>query len=217
MLLIIVLVPFLPLLISRQWDWVEAWIYAFIGIFGFAISRVLAARRHPDLLAERARFLQHDDTKSWDKVLSPLVGLGGAMIPLVAGLDALYDWSPSFSLPLKILAMILLLAGYVWGTWALMENRFFSGTVRIQSERGHEVVSSGPYHWLRHPGYTGALLTFLATPVFLDSWWAFLPALLLSIVLIIRTNLEDKTLQDELPGYREYAQQVRYRLLPKVW
>jgi protein-S-isoprenylcysteine O-methyltransferase Ste14 len=217
MLFFVVVIPFLPLLISRQWDWWEAWIYAIIGILGFATSRILAARRHPDLLAERARLLQHEDAKPWDKLLSPLVGLGGGLIPLVVGLDALYGWSPPFSVPAKIVALFIILAGYALGTWALMENRFFSSMVRIQTDRGHQVVSSGPYRWIRHPGYTGALLTYLATPIFLDSRWAFLPALFLTIVLVIRTRLEDKALQDELEGYRAYTIRVRYRLLPGVW
>jgi protein-S-isoprenylcysteine O-methyltransferase Ste14 len=217
MLFFLVVIPFLPLLISRDWDWWEAWVYAIIGILGFAISRVLAARRHPDLLAERARFLQHEDAKPWDKLLSPLVGLGGGLIPLVVGLDALFDWSPPFSLPVKILALVIILAGYALGSYALIENRFFSGMVRIQTDRGHQVVSSGPYRWIRHPGYTGALLTYLATPLFLDSRWAFLPVIFITIVLVIRTSLEDKILQDELQDYSDYARRVRYRLLPGVW
>jgi protein-S-isoprenylcysteine O-methyltransferase Ste14 len=89
--------------------------------------------------------------------------------------------------------------------------------VRIQTERGHQVVSTGPYRWMRHPGYAGALLAYLATPFFLDSQWAILPAIFISIVLVIRTSLEDRTLQEELPGYREYAGRVHYRLLPGVW
>ena len=217
MLFFIVVIPFLPLLISRQWDWWEAWVYAIISILGFAISRALAARRHPDLLAERARFLQHEDAKPWDKLLSPLLGLGGVLLPLVVGLDALFGWSPPFSLPVKILALLIILAGYALGSYALIENRFFSGVVRIQTDRGHQVVSTGPYRWIRHPGYAGALLTYLATPLFLDSRWAFLPAVFLTIVLVIRTSLEDRTLQDELEGYRDYARRVRYRLLPGVW
>ena len=216
-LTVVVVIPFLPLLISRQWDWWEAWIYAFISILGYAISRALAARRHPDLLAERARFLRHEGAKTWDKYLSPIVGLGSGLVLLVVGLDALYGWSPPFSLPVKLLALFAILAGYILGTLALMENRFFSSMVRIQTERGHRVVSSGPYGWIRHPGYAGALLTYLATPFFLDSRWALLPAVFITIVLIIRTRLEDKALQDELEGYRAYAERVRYRLLPGVW
>ncbi len=213
----VVVIPLLPLLISWRWDWWEAWVYAIICILGFAISRVLAARRHPDLLAERARFMQHENAKPWDKLLAPLVGLGGGLVPLVAGLDALFDWSPTFSLPAKTLSLVIILAGYALGSYALIENRFFSGMVRIQADRGHHVVSSGPYRWMRHPGYAGALLTYLATPLFLDSRWTFLPAAFITILLVIRTHLEDRTLQDELEGYRDYARRVRYRLLPGVW
>jgi protein-S-isoprenylcysteine O-methyltransferase Ste14 len=217
LLIFVVVIPFLPLLISGRWDWWEAWVYAIIYILGFVLSRMLAARRHPDLLAERARFTQHEDAKPWDKWLAPSVGLGGGLIPLVAGLDALFDWSPTFGLPVKILALAIILAGYALGSYALIENRFFSGMVRIQTDRGHHVVSSGPYRWLRHPGYAGALLAYLATPFFLDSLWAFLPAVLLTILLVIRTALEDRTLQDELTGYYDYARRVRFRLLPGVW
>lgn len=217
MLFFIVVVPFLPLLISGNWRWWEAWTYALIGILGFVLSRALAARRHPDLLSERARFLQHEDAKAWDKILSPLVGLGGALIPLAAGLDMRLGGALPFSLTVRLLALGTILAGYVLASYALITNRFFSGMVRVQTDRGHRVVSSGPYRWLRHPGYSGALLSYLATPVFLQSWWSFLPVLFIAIVLVIRTRLEDHTLQAELPGYREYARQVVFRLLPGVW
>jgi protein-S-isoprenylcysteine O-methyltransferase Ste14 len=216
-LIFVVAVPFLPLLITWRWDWWEAWVYALIAILGFAISRALAAQRNPDLLAERSRFLQVEDAKTWDKTLAPLVGLGGGLIPLVAGLDVRFGWSPSVSLPVKIGSLVVILAGYLLGSYALIENRFFSGMVRIQTERGHTVISSGPYGWMRHPGYSGALLTYLATPLFLGALWAFLPVALISIVLVVRTSLEDRTLQAELDGYREYARRVPYRLLPGVW
>jgi len=217
MLVFIVIVPFLPLLISRQWDWWEAWVYAIIGILGFAVSRILAARRNPDLLAERARFLRLEDAKRWDKILAPLVGLGGGLIPLVVGLEAMLSWSHPFNQSVKILALVVMLAGYTLASYALIENRFFSGMVRIQTDRGHHLVSSGPYLWIRHPGYTGALLTYLATPFFLDSRWSFIPVMFITIVLIIRTNLEDKALRNELEGYPDYMKKVRYRLLPGIW
>ena len=216
-IIFIIIVPFLPLIISRQWNWWEAWIYAIIYIAGFAISRGIAGHRHPDLLSERARFMQHEDAKSWDRVLSPIVGFGGVLILVVVGLDALYNWSPPFSLPVKILALILILIGYALGSYALIENRFFSGMVRIQYDRDHTVVSSGPYRWIRHPGYTGAMITYLATPFFLDSIWALLPTMFITAVLVIRTSLEDQVLQDELDGYRDYSANVRYRLIPGLW
>jgi protein-S-isoprenylcysteine O-methyltransferase Ste14 len=216
-LFFIVFIPFLPLLISRQWDWWEAWIYAIVSIMGFVISRVLVARRHPDMIAERARMMQHKDTQPWDKRLAPLLGVGGGLVMVIAGLDALYDWSPAFSLPVKIVSLIAILFGYALGSYALIENRFFSGVVRLQTDRGHQVVSGGPYRWVRHPGYAGGLLTYLATPLFLDSSWAFLPTIFIAILLIIRTNLEDGFLQEELEGYRDYTKRVHYRLLPGIW
>jgi protein-S-isoprenylcysteine O-methyltransferase Ste14 len=217
LLFIIVVIPLLPLLISWSWDWWEAWVYGIINIAGFAVSRLLAARRNPDLIKERAQFMKHENTMQWDKILAPLLGLGGGMLPVTAGLDELLEWSPAFSLPVKSIALVVILAGYTLASYALIENRFFSGTVRIQSERGHKVVSSGPYRWMRHPGYTGSILSYLATPLFLDSGWAFIPAGFLIIVLIIRTALEDRVLHVELKGYREYAGSVRYRLLPGLW
>ena len=216
-LIFVVVVPFLPLLISQRWDWWEAWVYGVMGVLGFAVSRALAARRHPDLLAERARFMEHENAESWDRLLAPLVGLGGGLIPLVAGLESLSDTPATFSLPVRIVALVIILAGYALASYALIENRFFSGMVRIQSDRGHKVVSSGPYRWMRHPGYAGALLTYLATPLLLDAPWAFLPVVFIAIVLVIRTRLEDGTLQDQLEDYRDYARRVRYRLLPGVW
>jgi len=162
---LVVVGPFLPLLISGHRDWWEAWVFAITCILGFVVSRALAERRNPGLLGERTRLLQHEDAKPWDKVLVRLVGLGIALIPLVAGLDALFGWQPSFSLPLKILALVIILAGYAFGSYALIENRFFSVMVRLQTDRGQQVVSSGPYRWVRHPGYAGTLLSNLAIPL----------------------------------------------------
>jgi protein-S-isoprenylcysteine O-methyltransferase Ste14 len=181
------------------------------------VSRALAARRHPDLIEERSQFMHQENVKTWDKKLVPLMGSGGLLVMLAAGLEALLDGSALFSLPVKILARVLILAGCALGSHALIENRFFSGTVRIQSERGQQVVSSGPYRWVRHPGWAVALLTYLATPFFLDSIWAFLPTLFITILLHICNPLEDRFLQDQLEGYRDYAQLVRLRLLPGVW
>lgn len=118
---------------------------------------------------------------------------------------------------MNLLALTGIVLGYGFSSWALVENRFFSGTVRIQTERGHHVVSIGPYRMMRHPGYAGGLLGYVFIPILLDSLWAFIPAILLAIVMVTRTALEDNILQAELPGYKEYAQQTRYRLLPGIW
>jgi len=214
---VIVLIPLLPLLISGRWGWGEAWVYAGIWIGGFAVSRALAARRHPDLLRERARMLWHEDTVAWDRWLAPVVGIGAGLIPLVAGLNARFAPDTALGGAVKAAALVVILAAYALGTWAMMENRFFSGVVRLQTERGHTVVSSGPYAWVRHPGYAGALLTYLATPVWLEAPWALLAAGLIAAVLVVRTSLEDRWLRENLEGYAAYAGRVRWRLVPGVW
>jgi hypothetical protein len=136
----IIVVPFLPLLISCRWNWWEAWLYAAVSITGFIVSRFMAEKRNPGLLKERARFTDHDNVKPWDRVLSPLVSLGGSLILLIAGLDELFNWSGSVPLVVKIAALAVILAGYGVGTWALIENRFFSAVVRIQGDRKHSVI-----------------------------------------------------------------------------
>lgn len=215
--LVVLVAPFIPMIVSSQWDWWQAWAYAAVSILSFVISRLIVNRVHPDLIKERGRFMQAKDTKPWDKVLAPLLGLGSIMILVVAGLDKYYAWSPASSLTVNLIALTGTVLGYGFSAWALVENRFFSGTVRIQTERGHHVVSSGPYLIMRHPGYAGGLLGYMFIPLLLDSSWAFVPAVLLCIIMVIRTVLEDKTLQAELPGYQEYAQRTRYRLLPGIW
>jgi protein-S-isoprenylcysteine O-methyltransferase Ste14 len=217
LVLVVIVVPFLPLLLSGNWRWWEAWVYAVIFILGFIVSRLLAARRHPDILVERAQFATHSNTQPWDKVLAPLTGIGSGVIPLVAGLEARWGSPPDFGLPIKLAALAVLLLGFLIASSALIENRFFSGVVRIQADRGHHVVSTGPYRWVRHPGYAGSLLAFLATPFLLDSPWALIPAAFVTAVLFYRTHLEDETLRKLLDGYRDYAARVRWRLVPGVW
>lgn len=213
----LIIFPMFPLLLSGRWDWWEAWFYAFVCLMSFVVSRVLVSRKYPDLLAERGKFLKHANAQPWDKLLAPLVGLGGNLVPVTVGLEALYGQRFVFSLPVKLIAMILFLAGMLWSSYALMENRYFSGMVRLQSERGHQVITGGPYRFMRHPGYAGALLAYLTAPLFLDSLWTYLPVALVLFVIVIRTRLEDHFLQAELPGYKEYAQKVRYRLIPGIW
>mgnify|MGYP000849575860 CR=1 FL=1 len=217
LLLVLVVIPLLPILVSGLWGWWQAWVMAAVFLLSFIISRALAARRTPDILKERANYGQHENTQPWDKWLSPLVAFGSVFILLVAGLDARYHWSAGFSLPVEMLGLGLILVGYVIASYALIENAYFSGTVRIQGERGHKVVSSGPYGWVRHPGYMGSLVASLGMPLLLDSAWAFIPVVIFGVLFVIRTRLEDRFLQANLPGYRKYAQQVRFRLLPGVW
>lgn len=217
LLLVLVVFPLLPMLISGQWDWWQAWLMAGLLILTFVISRAIARRKNPDILKERANYNQHENTQPWDKWLSPVVAFGSVFVLLVAGLDARFSWSAGFSLALELVGLALIVAGYVFGSYAFVENAYFSGTVRIQGERGHKVVSRGPYGWVRHPGYLGSLVSSLGMPLLLDSAWAFIPVVVFGFFFILRTSLEDRFLQGNLPGYEEYAQKVRYRLLPGVW
>jgi protein-S-isoprenylcysteine O-methyltransferase Ste14 len=217
LLVFIIGVPLLPLIISARWDWWEAWVYAGVSILGFFISRLIAGRRHPDLLAERSKSFQSSNAESWDKILSPSLMLLGAIIPITAGLEMRFSLPAQFPLKIKILAALIIVFGYGIGAYAMAINRYFSGVVRIQKDRGHEVVNEGPYRWVRHPGYSGLFLANLAIPLLLDSVWTLIPVLLSSVGIIIRTSLEDEALQKKLPGYREYTQKVSFRLFPGIW
>jgi protein-S-isoprenylcysteine O-methyltransferase Ste14 len=156
--------------------------------------------------------------KPWDKVLAPLMALSLSFpLVIVAGLDHRYGWSPLFPTWLNIVGLLLVALGYAFATWAFAENRFFSSVVRIQTDRGHVVCDSGPYRIVRHPGYAGNLLALPGLVLALDSAWTLIPAGVALVVALLRTALEDRTLQEELPGYREYKSRVRYRLLPGVY
>lgn len=217
-LVISLLFSFFPLLVAGRWNWWQGWAYGIIILVNSILSRLLVARQHPDLLAERGKAMNHPDAKAWDKLLSPLVGSLGPLVTLiVCGIDQRFSLTAPFPSWLHLSGLALIFLGCVFGSWALVENRFFSGMVRIQTERGHTVVDSGPYRIVRHPGYAGALVVFLATPVLLDSAWGAAPAVLTTAILVLRTALEDRTLQAELPGYSEYTRRTRYRLLPGIW
>lgn len=217
LVIVLFILPLLPILVSGRWSWWQAWLMVAIFILTFIVSRILARQKTPDILKERADYYQHDNTQKWDKWLSPLVAFGNVFILLVAGLEAKFHWSDGFSLPWELLGLFLILAGYLLSSYALIENSYFSGTVRIQEERGHKVISSGPYAWVRHPGYLGNLIANLGIPLLLDSPWAFIPVVVFGALFVFRTGLEDRFLRESLPGYAEYARKVRYRLLPGLW
>jgi len=199
-------------------DWLAAWIYIMVQTLTLVISRIVVWRVHPDLLVERSHAFDRRDEKRWDRPLVMLVALVGPLVmAIVAGLDMRYDWSSGISALAQVIALIVLVAGYALGSWAMAVNRFYSATVRIQTDRGHRVVSNGPYAFVRHPSYIGGAIAYLALPLLLGSWWALIPSVLTTAVLILRTALEDRTLLAELHGYAEYAQRVRYRLVPGVW
>lgn len=201
---------------ANRLDWGMAW--AYVGVFlAFDLANLLVAlRTHPGLLVERSDL--QEGTKPWDKVI---VRLAAGYLPiaswLIAGLDDRFGWSGGISLPTQFIGLAGVILGYALIAWAMAANAFFSVSVRIQSERGHKVAAGGPYRIVRHPGYVGAILFNVLTPIMLGSWWAMIPAGLAVVGYIVRTVLEDKTLQEELDGYREYAQETRYRLLPGIW
>jgi protein-S-isoprenylcysteine O-methyltransferase Ste14 len=199
-------------------DWPMAWLYMGLSLAGFAVSRLIVWRNNPDLLRERGQMMDHEDTASFDRVLAPLLVLvGPTLIGVVAGLALRFGWLPVFSLGLMWAGAVLLVLGHAFGSWALVVNRFFSGVVRIQKERDHHVVTSGPYAIVRHPGYLSVCFSYLGMVLMLGSPWALIPYALELAVLVARTALEDRLLQAELPGYREYAQQTRFRLIPGIW
>jgi len=178
-----------------------------------------AEHRHPGLTAERQNCENFQNAKAWDKVLAPLMAVSvGLPMVIVAGLDHRYNWSSEFPLWLIVIGFILIALGYAFAAWALAENRFFSSVVRIQTDRGHVVCDSGPYRFVRHPGYAGNMLALPGMVLALSSTWTLVPAAVALIIAVLRTVLEDQVLQDELPGYRDYARSVlRYRLIPGIY
>lgn len=212
------LIP-LVLLISA-WDlcWWQGWFYSTLIVIAGLGSRMWGEKRHPGLLAERGKFEKAQDIKSWDKVLSPLMAVSMTFpLIIVAGLDHQFGWSLVFPTWLNIFGFILIVLGYTFAGWALAENRFFSSVVRIQKDRGHIVCDSGPYRVVRHPGYAGNLLALPGIVLALGSVWTIIPVIVALIITVIRTTLEDKTLQEELPGYQDYVSRVRYRLIPGIF
>jgi protein-S-isoprenylcysteine O-methyltransferase Ste14 len=195
-----------------------AWVYSVLSVVLMLGSRVLMARKHPDLVAERASYRDAEDIKAWDKKLVPWIAqIGPLVILIAAGLDKRFGWSPSLPIWVSLAALLVAILGYLFSIWALVENRYFSSVVRIQTERGHTVCDTGPYKIVRHPGYAGGLVWYLMTPVILGSLWAYIPTVIVIALTVLRTSLEDKTLQAELPGYVEYTKQTCYRLIPGIW
>jgi protein-S-isoprenylcysteine O-methyltransferase Ste14 len=212
------LIPLILLICGGDIGWWQAWLYCIL-ILGAGIGgRMWAERRHPGLTAARQNIEIIKSAKAWDKALAPLmaVSIGYPMV-LVAGLDHRFNWSPEFPLWLIVIGFILTSIGYAFEAWALVENRFFYSVVCIQTDRGHVVCDSCPYGLVRHPGYAGNILALFGIVLALGSIWALIPATVASIIAVIRTALEDQTLQAELPGYPDYTQRVRYRLIPAIY
>lgn len=196
-------------------DWWPAWAALAVMAGWIAATAFVIFRFNPALLPERMG--ARKGARRWDTALVGLISLTQLSRYTLAGLDQRYGWTGDFPLAAQVAALAICFLGYSLFVWATASNRFFSRVVRIQSERGHVVATGGPYRFVRHPAYLGAILYELAVPILLASWWCLPVSALGAGLLILRTALEDRTLQSELPGYADYSLRVRYRLLPRIW
>jgi len=204
----------LVFVLARRVGWTLGWIY--VGIFAatLAINLACLLRWNPALIRRRARLGK--ETKTWDKVWLVLFAPVVMAVFVVAVLEAHAGVARAAGAA-WLLGLAVFVPAWALATWSMVANPFFEKTVRIQTEHGHRVIDTGPYAYVRHPGYVGFVGWMLSTPLLLASTWAFVPALLAVVLLVIRTALEDRTLRAELPGYAEYAARVRFRLIPRVW
>ncbi len=203
---------FLP---AGTWAWSKGWLFVSVLIATSVVVTLYLRRANPEVIA--ARVNRHEGTKRWDRILlSVFFPTLVAMLVVAALDDGRFHWSRA---PwwVGVLGYALLLTGMAGLTWAESVNRFFEPTVRIQSERGHTVIDTGPYALVRHPGYVAACLLFVGIALALGSLWALIPAGVACLLLALRTRWEDRMLQSELAGYKGYTQRVRFRWVPGVW
>ena len=211
-LIILALLLFVP---AGRITWTRGWLFLLVFTLLMFGAIVYFRRVNPQMFAIRSRV--HPETKRWDKVVIGLLFLTMFAIPLVAGVDdSRFHWS-SMSWLLVGLGYLSVITGWIGVAWAETVNPFFEPGVRIQMERGHHVIDTGPYAIVRHPGYVAASFMFAGFALSLGSWWALIPAGVASLVLVLRTVWEDRTLHVELPGYATYATRVRFRLIPGIW
>ncbi|MBI5035307.1 MAG: isoprenylcysteine carboxylmethyltransferase family protein [Chloroflexi bacterium] len=210
-----VLIGALMFLSAGRIDWMSAWIFLVLSMMVFLKAGFYVVRKNPDVVNERGKGAE--GAKTWDRILTSVYAVFLFAMYIVAGIDAgRFQWS-IMPVTVQVMGGIGFVLGMLWMYWAMLSNTFLSQVVRIQTERGHTTVTSGPYRFVRHPMYVGILVSYGSTPLLLGSWLALIPYAIMGALLVVRTALEDRTLQKELPGYAEYAQHVRYRLLPYVW
>ena len=196
-------------------DWWPAWAILGVMLAWIIATAAVILRLNPGLLAERLG--PRKGAKTWDTAIMSLLGIIQLARYILAGLDQRNNWTGDFPAGAQVISLAVCALGYALVVWATASNAYFSQIVRLQPERGQTVVTGGPYRFVRHPAYSGALLFELAAPLLLASWWTFIPSGLTVLLIILRTALEDRFLQAELAGYAGYAQQVRYRLVPGIW
>ena len=216
--LILILQAAVLFLSAGRFDLPRAWIYLGAISIQTLASVMLVSRFNPTLIMGRVQSTTKQDIKAWDKVLMPIALVMQYVVLLaVIGLDVgRFQWS-SLGILYAIVGLIMLVVGAVLGVWAAVSNPYYESVVRIQRDRDQKVVTTGPYGIVRHPGYVGAILSTVSTPLIIGSVFGLIPAGIITILLFIRTALEDKTLYNELDGYSDYTRKVKYRLLPWVW
>jgi protein-S-isoprenylcysteine O-methyltransferase Ste14 len=196
-------------------DYWQGLIYVIIGLIMFLLNYTVL-RIDPELIAERAK--PGEGTRNWDKAILGLSFLVTISMYITAGLDSgRYHWSPDFHWSIYLLGIILTISGQLLFLIAQKQNKFFSSTVRIQTNREHSVCETGLYRVVRHPAYMGSIIQSLGFPLLFGSLWSIIPICVLIILFITRTILEDNTLKNELQGYIEYSNKTRYRIFPYVW
>ena len=195
-------------------DWPRAWWFMAAFVVAILIAVAVLYRMNPEIFAARSRI--QPGTKLWDYIFITLVIGGMILILPVAGFDKRFgganapDW-------VVVLGYVVFIVSFIGQTWPQAVNRHFEPGVRIQEDRGQTVIDTGPYAYVRHPGYISGSLLALSIALVLGSWWALLPVAVVVVGLVVRTVFEERTLRAELPGYTEYTQRVKWRWVPGVW
>jgi protein-S-isoprenylcysteine O-methyltransferase Ste14 len=195
----------------------RAWLYIGICMSYYLASIIIMHKLNPEIIKIRSQKVLKKGTKSWDKLILACIMASFLAMLVLAGLDVgRFKWS-GLGIHFAVLGFIFYNIATFVGIWAMSVNPHFEVTVRIQKERGHRVITTGPYRYVRHPGYVSGIFGMVAIPLIIGSVYGLIPAGVMILLLIVRTSLEDRTLRNELEGYTEYAQRVRYRLFPGVW
>ena len=197
-------------------NWPRGWVSVVLSVVGMSALGLIVQRYNPELMAERARW-RRKDTKRFDKIFMALYLPLVLLHPAIAGLDAVrFHWS-SMPFAFVYVGAAMFVTSLVVIGWVMVVNPHAETSVRIQTDRGQTVVTTGPYRFVRHPMYVGTILMGVANPLVWGSVWALAVSVILSLLFIWRTAHEDQALRRELPGYEDFAARTRYRLLPGVW